>query len=96
MTKAAQGRVSNTYGKKKVVEVEEDEDGDSGEVGSGAEEDRAGEARKGGQKVYGKSDTAVKGEMKRLAEKFRVVDDWALEIEEVTAHSGSSQMVDAR
>ena len=47
--------------------------------------------------VYGRSDmTAIKSEMKRLAKKFKEVDEWALEIEDVTPHSGSSQMVDAR
>ena len=49
-----------------------------------------------GRTVYGKDSAAVKGEMRRLAEKFREVDEWALEIEDVTPHSGSSQMVDAR
>lgn len=73
------------------------EDAGSGEgVGEGGE-GREGEGmKKKGGEVYGKSATAVKGEMRRLAQKFREVDDWALEIEDVTPHSGSSQMVDAR
>lgn len=54
------------------------------------------EERKKGD-MYGRQrSAALKGEMRRLAQKFKEVDDWTLEIEDVTPHSGSSQMVDAR
>lgn len=82
--------------RKKVVEVLDDGGSDE-EVGEGVEggEGEGINKKKGGE-VYGRSATAVKGEMRRLAQKFREVDDWALEIEDMTPHSGSSQMVDAR
>ena len=93
--KVGGGKVGSTYARKKAMELPEDEgsEEEAGQVGEGGEGE--GMKRKGGE-VYGKSATAVKGEMRRLAQKFREVDDWALEIEDVTPHSGSSQMVDAR
>jgi hypothetical protein len=93
--KVGGGKVGSTYARKKATELPEDEgsDEEAGQGGEGGEGE--GMKRKGGE-VYGKSATAVKGEMRRLAQKFREVDDWALEIEDVTPHSGSSQMVDAR
>ena len=95
VTKPTNGRVSNTYGKKKVVEVSDNESSE-GEAMSGGEGEAAIGGRKKGGGVYGQRSTAAKEEMRRLAQKFREVDDWALEIEDVTPHSGSSQMVDAR
>jgi len=93
--KVGGGKVGSTYARKKAMELPEDEGSDE-EAGQGGEGgDGEGMKKKGGE-VYGKSATAVKGEMRRLAQKFREVDDWALEIEDVTPHSGSSQMVDAR
>lgn len=89
--KAKKGR---TFVREKAVELPEDGGSDE-DVGGGGEGGAEAMKRKGGE-VYGHSSTAVKGEMRRLAKKFKEVDDWALEIEDVTPHSGSSQMVDAR
>ena len=93
----SKGRLSTTYSRKKVVEVSSDRD-DEEEAGGNDEngEIDLGTKKNAGRAVYGKDGAAVKGEMRRLAQKFREVDEWALEIEDVTPHSGSSQMVDAR
>lgn len=83
-----------------MVEVSSNRDGSDNdeEIGGNDENEELNPVtkKKAGRAVYGKDGAAVKGEMRRLAQKFREVDEWALEIEEVTPHSGSSQMVDAR
>lgn len=92
------GRVSATYGRQAAVERPADRD-DGGSDAQRSEGDEVLDPVKGrpkGRATYGKGGAAVQGEMKRLARKFREVDEWALEIEDVTPHSGSSQMVDAR
>ena len=98
--KNSKGRPSTTYSRKKVVEVSSnrDESENDEEIDGNDENEGLNLATKktAGRAVYGKDGAAVKGEMRRLAQKFREVDEWALEIEDVTPHSGSSQMVDAR
>lgn len=74
-----------------------DDDGDGGDDDDGLVGGKEKKKKKrGGAEGYGSSSAAVKSEIRRLARKFKEVDEWALEIEEVTPHSGSSQMVDAR
>ena len=99
--KSKKGRVSATYGRNAVVEVASEAEESASDVGEGGENGGNGDVGEGkgktkGRTTYGKTGAAVKGEMRRLAQKFREVDEWALEIEDVTPHSGSSQMVDAR
>lgn len=98
--KNSKGRPSTTYSRRKTVEVETngEDSGHEGEPGGNDENGGLEPTTKkiAGRAVYGKDGAAVKGEMRRLAQKFREVDEWALEIEDVTPHSGSSQMVDAR
>lgn len=73
-------RPSTTYTRKENLEPDENE-----EVGSGSEDEGAGAIA-----VDGKASE----EMKRMAAKFREVDDWGLEFEEVTG--SSDRMRDAR
>ena len=94
VVKNKKGRVSATYGRKAAVQIDtagegSEDHGDEGEISPV-------KGRTKGGATYGRDGAAVKGEMRRLAQKFREVDEWALEIEDVTPHSGSSQMVDAR
>lgn len=95
--KNKKGRVSATYGRNTAVEVNPGGEGseDHGDEGDERETSPLKGRVKGGA-TYGRDGAAVKGEMRRLAQKFREVDEWALDIEDVTPHSGSSQMVDAR
>lgn len=69
-----------TYTRKENLEPDE-----NAEIGSGSEDEGAGAVA-----VAGKASE----EMKRLAAKFREVDDWGLEFEEVTG--SSDRMRDAR
>ena len=89
-----------TYGRPNAAEVSSNADDDSSgeEAREGGLDDGLSSTKKkiSQSAVYGKDRAAVKGEMRRLAQKFREVDEWALEIEDVTPHSGSSQMIDAR
>ena len=98
--KNSKARTSTTYSRKKVVEVSSNRDDSDNEEETGGndenEEHNPASKKAAGRAVYGKDGAAVKGEMRRLAQKFREVDEWALEIENVTPHSGRSQMVDAR
>ncbi|KAL8943504.1 MAG: hypothetical protein Q9216_001039 [Gyalolechia sp. 2 TL-2023] len=73
-------RPSATYTRKQNLEPEENED-----VRSGREDDNTGTLMQDGK---------AKEEMKKLAAKFREVDDWGLEFEEVTG--SSDRMRDAR
>ena len=90
-------RLSKTYTKKRAVESDvenddEDDDGDDGEEGDGEENGVNGRGR-------GKKTPALNGkamdEVKRLVDKFREVDEYSLDFEDMTGHS-SSQMMDAR
>ena len=87
--------MSNTYGRKQALEVSEDEDSSAEAESSVEVREPAGKKKKVGE-VYVQRSKAVQAEMRRLAQKFKEVDDWALEIEDVTPHSGDSQMIDAR
>ena len=81
------GTAKRTYTRKVVV----DSDGGSGsDDGSGWEQENAVVGRKRIPALDGKA----KEEMKRLADKFREVDEYALDFEEMTGRS--SQMKDAR
>ncbi|KAI4184161.1 MAG: hypothetical protein L6R41_004927 [Letrouitia leprolyta] len=73
-------RLSATYTRKQNLEPEGNED-----ASSGSESDNAGSLLQ---------DSKVKDEMKKMAAKFREVDDWGLEFEEVTG--SSDRMRDAR
>lgn len=94
LVKNNKGKVSATYGRKAAVEA--DSGGEGSERHGDEGETSSVKGRRKGGATYGRDGAAVKGEMRRLAQKFREVDEWALEIEDVTPHSGSSQMVDAR
>lgn len=87
-----------TYARKKVVEVE-DVDGDENEHDDGdgysdGEDENGAVIGRGGRKTPA-LDGKAKDEMKRLADKFREVDEYTLEFEDMTG-SGGSQMKDAR
>lgn len=87
-------RVSRTYTKKAAV-IESEEEGEEGEDGQeSGDGDRVVGGRGGGRKAPA-LDGKAKDEMKRLADKFREVDDYALDFEDMTGNS-SSQMRDAR
>lgn len=79
-TQQAAKRLSMTYTRKENIEADENED-----VGSGGEGEDGGAVAKDGK---------ASEEMKRMAAKFREVDDWGLEFEEVTG--SSDRMRDAR
>lgn len=87
-------RTSRTYTKKTAAESdnesdEEEEDDDDGEK----ENENAVTGR--GRRKTPVLDGKAKDEMKRLADKFREVDQYTLDFEEMTGNS-SSQMKDAR
>lgn len=95
-TKAAPGnRMSKTYTKNTIVESDnendEDDDGDEEEDETENESSVVGRGRKKTPALDGKA----KNEMKRLADKFREVDEYTLDFEDMTGNS-SSQMRDAR
>ena len=87
-------RLSKTYTKKRAVEsdVENDDDGDDREEEDGEENGVSGRGR--GKKTPA-LDGKAKDEIQRLVEKFREVDEYSLDFEDMTGNS-SSQMVDAR
>ena len=93
-------RVPKTYAKKTAVESEgENEnvgiDNDDDDAGEGIEnENGAVGGARGGRKTAA-LDGRAKEEMKRLADKFREVDEYTLDFEDMTGNS-SSQMMDAR
>lgn len=82
-------RVSRTYTKKATVESENENDDDDGEEVD--EDGGIGRSRKKTPALDGRA----RDEMKRLADKFREVDEFALDFEDMTGNS-SSQMKDAR
>ncbi|KAL9130486.1 MAG: hypothetical protein Q9217_001358 [Psora testacea] len=83
-------RVSKTYARKSIVESHNDDDGSSS---GSVDEDTSHE-------IDGKTGTApvldakAKAEMKRLADKFKEVDEYILEFEDMTG--SSSQLRDGR
>lgn len=83
-------KASNTYTRKGIV-VSEDEVGNDSASG-GEEVDGITAA---GKKKTPALNGRAKAEMKRLADKFREVDDYTLDFEDMTGGS-SSQMKDAR
>lgn len=90
--KAAPGkRASKTYTKKTTVESDNENDDEDDEEDNENENGVAGRGRKKTPALDGKA----KDEMKRLADKFREVDEYTLDFEDMTANS-SSQMKDAR
>ncbi|KAL9076569.1 MAG: hypothetical protein Q9161_000901 [Pseudevernia consocians] len=87
-------RMSKTYTKKATVESgneNDDDDDDDGEEDSENENGVIGRGRRKTPALAGKA----KEEMKRLADKFREVDEFTLDFEDMTGNS-SSQMKDAR
>lgn len=82
-------KASKTYTRKSIV-VSEDEDDDDENASRGEEQENLGIGRKKKAGLGGKASE----EMKRLAEKFKEVDDFTLEFEDMTG--SSSQMKDAR
>ena len=97
---AAGKRLSRTYTKKTiVVESENDNENDDDENHVGEDGDENGRSRGTGEGRRERTPTAlndkVKDEMRRLANKFREVDEYALEFEDMTGNS-SGQMRDAR
>ena len=83
-------KMQKTYARKSIA-ISEDEDDESNSTSEGEEgnENIAGK----GKKTSG-LDSKAKAEMKRLAEKFREVDEYTLDFEDMTG--SSSQMRDAR
>jgi len=80
---------SKTY-TRKIMVVSEDEDDENESPRGGEERETAAAGRKKTPALDGKA----KAEMKRLADKFKEVDDFTLEFEDMTG--SSSQMKDAR
>lgn len=83
-------RMSKTYTKKTTVQSDNENDDDDDDE-EGNEDGAGGRGRKKTPALDGKA----KDEMKRLAEKFREVDEYTLDFEDMTGNS-SSQMKDAR
>ena len=91
-------RLSKTYTKKRVVESDIENDDDDDDNGYDREEgngDENGVDGRGRGKKTPALDGKAKDEVKRLVDKFREVDEYSLDFEEMTGHS-SSQMMDAR
>ena len=101
-------RISRTYSRKSVLQPQqEDSDHSASEIDENDEDSTfhahqipkattstaAGSRAKLGTVGL---DNKAKAEMERLAKKFREVDNYALDFEDMTANSGSSQMRDAR
>ena len=100
-TKEASGkRMSKTYTKKTVVvsdnenDDDDDDDDDGGQENENENENENGVGSKGRRRTPA-LDGKAKTEMKRLADKFREVDEYMLDFEDMTGNS-SSQMKDAR
>ena len=93
-------RVPKTYAKKTAVESEDenenvDYDNDDDDAGEEVEDENGAVGGGRGGRKTAALDGRAKDEMKRLADKFREVDEYALDFEDMTANS-SSQMKDAR
>lgn len=93
-------RLSKTYTKKTVVVSDnendhDDDDDDDGQDGNENESDHENGVGSRGRKRTPALDGKAKNEMKRLADKFREVDEYTLDFEDMTGNS-SSQMKDAR
>ena len=93
-------RVSRTYTKKTttaLVEPDDDvENADNYHFPEDEDEDENGGDGRGRSKSPALLDARAKDEMKRLAVKFREVDEYALDFEDLTGGNSSSQMRDAR
>lgn len=85
-------RMSKTYTKKTTVESDNENDNDDDD--DGEEETENGGISRGVRKTPA-LDGRTKDEMRRLADKFREVDEYTLDFEDMTGNS-SSQMKDAR
>ena len=94
---APEKRLSKTYTKKKVVEsdVENDDEDDDGDDGEEVDGEENGVSWRGRGKKTPALDGRARDEVKRLVDKFREVDEYSLDFEEMTGNS-SSQMMDAR
>ena len=82
-------RPSKTYARQSLVEPGSEDD----EIG--VEEDSAFQVSGEGHQVLPKFDAKAQAEMARMAKKFKEVDEYALNFEDMTG-SNSSQMKDAR
>ncbi|MDI1488886.1 MAG: hypothetical protein OHK93_008163 [Ramalina farinacea] len=82
-------RPSKTYARQSLVEPGSEDD----EIG--VEEDSAFQVSGEGHQVLPKFDAKAQAEMERMAKKFKEVDEYALDFEDMTG-SNSSQMKDAR
>lgn len=88
-------RLSKTYAKKTVVvSGNENDDDDDDDDGQEENENENGEGSRGRRRTPA-LDGKAKSEMRRLADKFREVDEYTLDFEDMTGNS-SSQMKDAR
>ena len=89
-------RMSKTYTKKTVVVSDNENDDDDDDVGQeeNENENENGEGSRGRKRTPA-LDGKAKNEMRRLADKFREVDEYTLDFEDMTGNS-SSQMKDAR
>ena len=90
-------RLSKTYTKKTAVEsdIENHDDDDNSDDREEGNENENGVTGRGRGKKTPALDGKAKDEFKRLADKFREVDEYTLDFEDMTGHS-SSQMMDAR
>lgn len=82
-------RPSKTYARQSLVEPGSEDD----EVG--VEEDSGFRVSAEGHQILSKFDAKAQAEMERMAKKFKEVDEYALDFEDMTG-SNSSQMKDAR
>ena len=86
--KVGGGKAGRTYARKKVVEKENLDDD--------SEEDVDVDGGKGRSKKVDGDATKRNEEFERLRKMFREVDEWELEVEDVTQGSSSHGMGDAR
>ena len=89
VTGGKEKRISTTYARKSIV-VSDDEN----EIGSESEIENAGRYGSRARSATPASNSKAKEEMRRLAEKFREVDEYTLDFEDMTA--SSDKMKDAR
>ena len=82
-------RPSKTYARQSLVEPGSEDDA------IGVEEESAFEVSGEGHQILPKFDAKAQAEMERMAKKFKEVDEYALDFEDMTG-SNSSQMKDAR
>ncbi|KAL9613630.1 MAG: hypothetical protein Q9167_001858 [Letrouitia subvulpina] len=95
--RSAAGRKSLTYSRKKVADKENlgvDDGGGHARDDEDDEDISGGLGHNDEREENTKMDGKAKAEMRRLVDKFREVDEWGLQFEEVTG--SSDRMVDAR